>query len=156
MRFKTKGFDRLIKQLGELSNPIEVVNVVNKALEKGADVVADATRTELMNLKVDNRRRVEGQRDSITQLQKNALLRGFGISEIQKKKNNSNIKTGVNRDVNALNQPNVVIARRLENGTSYMPKNPVFSRASKKARSQCLNAMADSVNESINKLWQRQ
>ncbi len=155
MRFKFKNLDKLITQLADLSNVMVFSNEVEKALNKGSDVVADETKRQLIDLPVDDRQFVDGQRDSIRTVQKNALIRGFGISPIQQKKDKVNRKTGVNRDVNKLGQPNVVIARRLENGTSYMKKNPVFSRSSKKARSQCLKTMEESLNKSINDLWNK-
>lgn len=157
MRYSIKGLDHLLTQMADLSNAMVFYNECEKAINKGADVVANKTREELQNLKTDDRRFVEGKRDSIRTVQKNALLRGFGISPIQYKdrKNSLDRKTGVDRATNKLGEPNVVIARRLENGTSYMNKNPVFTKASRKARNQCLQAMEHSLNQSINDLWNR-
>ena len=161
MKYSIKGIDKLLVQLADMSNALVFDEEAKKALEKGADVVADITRQELISMKVDDRPFVnvekEGKRTSIRTIQKNALIRGFGLTPIQytDKKNAMNKKTGVNKDVNKFNQPNVVIARRLERGTSYMDKNPVFSRASRKARNQCIKAMGDSITNSINKMWNR-
>ena len=156
MKYRLKGFDKLLSQLANSSNAIVFMQECEKALLKGGDVVADKTRQELEGIKPDDRRYVEGQRESIRSVQKAALLKGFGISPVQlKSKNAMDIKTGVNRAVNKLGQPNVVIARRLENGTSYMKKNPVFSRGTRKARNECLKEMESSLNNSINKLWNR-
>ena len=157
MKYSIKGLDKLLTQMADLSNAMVFYNECEKAINKGSDIVADATRNELQNLRVDDRRFVEGQRESIRSVQKVALLKGFGISPIQYKDNKNSIdrKTGVDRAVNKLGQPNVTVARRLENGTSYMKKNPVFTKASRKARKPCLKAMEDSLNESINYLWNR-
>ncbi len=156
MRFKFKNLDRLITQIADLSNVMVVLNESKKALDKGSDVVADETRKQLLNLPVDDRRWVDGERFGLRTIQKQSILSGFGISPIQQSSRDKiNRKTGVNRDVNKLDEPNVVVARRLENGTSYMKKNPVFTRASRKSRKQCLKVMEDSLNESINKLWNK-
>lgn len=156
MKYRIKNLDTLLTQLADMSNAFVFDEEARKALNKGSEIVADITRDELEKLPVDNRTFAPEGRTSIMQVQKNALLKGFGISPIQDgKKDNINRKTGVNRDRNKLDQPNVVIARRLENGTSYMPKNPVFSRASRKARSKCIEAMRDSLNSSINSIWNR-
>ena len=157
MRYSIKGLDRLLNQMADLSNAMVFYNECEKAIEKGSNVVADRTRDELQNLKTDDRRFVVGKRDSIRTVQKNALLRGFGITPVQykEKKNSIDRKTGVDRAVNKLGEPNVVVARRLENGTSYMGKNPVFTRASRKARKKALQEMESSLNDSIEKLWNR-
>lgn len=155
MKYTVKGLDKLLSQLADMSNFLVFDQEARKALDAGADVVGDITRKELENLTVDNRNYVLDGRKGIMQIQKNALLKSFGITPIQEVKNKIDRKTGVSYGTNELGQPNVVIARRLENGTSYMPKNPVFSRASRKARSQCLKAMEESLNNSINKLWNR-
>lgn len=156
MKFKFKNLDLLITQIADLSNVMVVLNESKKALDKGSGVVADETRKQLKNLPVDDRKWVDGERTGLRTIQKQAIINGFGVSPIQQNnKDKINRKTGVNRDVNKLNEPNVVVARRLENGTSYMRKDPVFSRASRKARKECLKAMENSLNDSINKLWNR-
>lgn len=155
MKFKFKNIDVLITQLADVSNVMVFQNEVKKALDKGSDVVADETRRQLNELPVDDRRKVDGERLGLRTIQKKAIIDSFGITPIQQKNNKINRKTGVDRGVNKLGQPNVVIARRLESGTSYMKKNPVFSRSSRKARSQCLKTMEDSLNKSINDLWNR-
>jgi len=40
----------------------------------------------------------------------------------------------------------------LEKGTSFLPKDPVFSRGSRKGRKPCLEAMQKSLNEDIERL----
>lgn len=156
MKYRIKNLDKLLTQLADMSNPLIFNEEVRKALDKGSGVVADVTRNELQKLPVDNRSFVKDGRTSILQVQKDALLKSFGVTPIQSgKKDSINRKTGVSRTKNKLGQPNVTIARRLENGTSYMPKNPIFSRASRKARSECIKTMDDSLKKSINNIWDR-
>lgn len=148
-----KNLENYIRQLEQFSNMGYQRLAIEKAVEEGSKVVDEETDRQLNALKVDNRPYVVGQRDSITQLQKTALIKAFGTSPIDEKRNFINDKTGVDRSVNKLKQPAVVIARRLERGTSYMPKNPVFSRASRKARTPCIEAMQISLNESVEKIF---
>lgn len=151
MRFRVKGLEEYTIKIERLSNIFVLDDVIEKALKKGADVVADATKSNLVNLPVDNRAYVEGQRNGLLQVQKSGLISNFGISPVQKKRTITTIKTGVD-DFNKIGQANVTIARRLESGTSYMQKNPVFKNATKSAKGECLNVIANSVKESLEEL----
>lgn len=153
MKYRVKGLDKYINQLEQLSNIAYQRLAIEKAIEEGSKVVDEETVKQLKAVPVDNRPYVVGERTSILQVQKDALLKSFGISPIDNKRDLINDKTGVDDSVNKLGQPAVVIARRLENGTSYMKKNPVFSRASRKARNDCIEKMQESLNESIDRIF---
>lgn len=152
MKFRFKGLNEYVRKLEKVADLATEKIHLEKAVTEGASVVADETRKALDGLPVDNRPYVEGMRDGILQVQKTALIKSFGITETHESRNKIDRKTGVNKGTNKLGQPNVTIARRLENGTSYMKKNKVFSRSSTKARSACLDAMEKSINDSIRKI----
>lgn len=152
MRFRFKGLNEYTRKLERLANVFVMEDAVKEALKAGADVVADQTRSALNGIPVDNRRFVPDKRAGILQVQKDGLMNSFGVTPSQKKGNMIDMKTGVNKGTNKIGQPNVTIARRLESGTSYMKKYPVFSRATRSARDGCLKAMEQSLNESIEKI----
>lgn len=152
MKFRFKGIDEYIARLERITNPYTAEEMIEKAVEDASKIVDQQTLKELQALPVDNRQYVDGKRDGILQVQKDALIKSFGTSPIENKNDFINDKTGVDRSVNKLKQPQVVIARRLENGTSYMKKNPVFSRASRKARKPCLEEMQNSLDKSYKAL----
>lgn len=151
MRFRVKGLKEYLTKLEKLSNYFAMKYAAELALQKGADVVADETRSAISGIPVDNRPYVPDGRKSIMQVQKNGLLEGFGISPKQEKGDSIDMKTGVD-GYNKIGQPNVLIARILESGTSYMPSNPVISKATRRARKKCVQAIEDSLNESIEKM----
>lgn len=146
LRFRYTGLKEFLEEMTEYSNIFATQYAFEKALNAGADVVADETRKALQTMKVDNRPYVEPQRESILEIQRQGLLDSFGITPVQQKRNMIDVKTGFD-GYNELGQPNVVIARSLESGTSFMPKYPVISRASRNARNGCLEAMQKSLNE---------
>ena len=152
MKFQTKGLDRYVRNLEAIGNPYAAEAYIKQAIKDGSDVVADATRSELQKVRVDNRNYVPGMRNGILQVQKDALLDSFGISGIQDKNGFINDKTGVARGKNKLGQPHVTIARRLQSGTSYMPKDPVFTRAARKSRHECIETMQKSLSKAIRDL----
>lgn len=154
MRFRFKGLNEYVDMLDQISSVFAREYVIEAALQDGADVVADEQKKALEGLKVDNRPYVEGKRDSILQIQKTGLIKSFGITPVQQKRNLIDVKTGFD-GYNALGQPNVMIARMLESGTSFMDKNPVISKATKRARNDCLNAMQDRITLEIDKIKAR-
>lgn len=148
MKFRFKGLNEYVEELVQISNVFASQYVVELALKDGADVVADETRKALENLEVDNRPFVPDGRRSIMEVQKRGLLNSFGITPAQKKYNMIDVKTGFD-GYNKLDQPNVVIARSLESGTSFMPKNPIISKATRRARKDCLEAMQNRITKEI-------
>lgn len=166
MKFRFTGLKEYVQKLEKLSNPAVAEAMVVRAVAEGSRIVDSATRKELQSMPVDNRpyvygdleygdgvyRYVEGKRTGILQVQKDALIASFGTSPIETRNGFTNDKTGVDNSRNKLGQKQVTVARRLENGTSYMKKNPVFSRASRKARKDCLEEMQKSLDESIKAL----
>lgn len=154
MRYRFKGLDKYVDKLQRLSNKFNTEACIEIAVEKGSEVVADYTIEELQGIPTDDRPGKLDYRNGIRSIEKKFLIDEFGITPLENKGNFINAKTGVDRGT--LDYPNstsyvpaVVLARSLEAGTSFMPRNPVFSRASRKARTPCLNAMEKSINESI-------
>lgn len=152
MKYRFKGLKSYVSKLESVASAAMTNLMIEDAITAGAQVVKDITMKELEHLPVDNRPYVQGKRTSIMQVQKTALINAFGTSDFQTKRSRTDKKTGVRRGLNKLEQPHVVIARRLENGTSYMKKNPVFTRASRKARTPCLEAMQESLNKAYDRL----
>lgn len=152
---KFKGLDEYVRRLEYLSSYTD--KLIGEAVYKGADVVANETKRALESLPVDNSTN-KGERKSINQIQKNGLIESFGIAPLRNDNNFFNVKTGFdgyNRLVTnnyPLGQPNVMIARSLESGTSFMPKNRVISKATNRAKKACEQAMKDSIEDNIQKL----
>ncbi len=157
MKYQMKGLKNFVDRLAVISNPLVANAMVERAVHEGSRIVDNMTMKELEALPVDNRPYVdvkngEDKRTSIMQVQKDHLLVAFGTSPIENRNDFINRKTGVDNSRNKLGQKAVTVARRLENGTSYMKKNPVFSRASRKARKPCLEEMQKSLDESYKAL----
>lgn len=154
MRYRFKGMKEYVQKLERLSNKFNAEACIEIAVDKGAKVVDEYTVKELQGLPVDNTRGKIEQRKGIRSIEKSFLIKEFGITPLANDNGFINKKTGVDRG--RLDYPNsdsyvyaVVLARSLERGTSFLPRNPVFSRASRKARKPCLQAMEQSLNESI-------
>ena len=154
MRYRIKGLDQYIKALENLSDHYNVMASLENAVTDGSLVVRKVTVEEIQKLPTDDRPQRVDKRNGIRTIEKRFLLRTFGVSPSDVTINDVDRKTGVN--LGTLNYsksekylPAVTLARRLENGTSYMNKNPVFSRSARKARKDCVNAMQESLNRDV-------
>lgn len=148
-KFSFKGLDEYIIMLERLAKDSE--DILYDVVIDGAKVVADDTKAALQSLPTDDSKfKIGVGKKSISTIQKQGLIESFGVTPFQKKGDFLNVKTGVD-GYNRIGQANVTIARRLENGTSWMPKNPVISRATRKARKNCEKAMQERLNKEINK-----
>ena len=151
MRFRFKGLNEYVKKLEALSNSFNAEVCVENAVTEGSKVVSEMTLDALNKLPVDDRKWAteENKRQGLRSYEKKDLIASWGITPLWVKNNYVDRKTGVDRGYNRNGMANVVIARSLEKGTSFMVKNPVISRASRKARKPCLNAMQESLNRDI-------
>lgn len=157
MKFRFKGLNEYVKKLERLSNSFNAEVCVDIAVDEGAKIVAEYTTRELEKLPTDDRRGLVDHRKGLRTIQKKFLIKEFGVTPLANDKGFINEKTGVDRGVITYRDgsgytPAVVLARSLERGTSFMPRNPVFSRASRKARKPCLEAMEKSLNDSLTKI----
>lgn len=158
MKYRIKGLDKYIQQLENLSNVNYTRACIELAVDEGSRVADEYTVRELNNLPTDDDPQRKPKRRGIRTIQKRFLLRTFGVSPSDNDRGFINEKTGVNREVIRYKDrsgytPAVVLARQLENGTSYLNRDPVFSRASRKARKSVIEAMEKSFNKSIEEIY---
>lgn len=154
MKYRFKGLKEYVKKLENLSNSFNAQVCVENAVTEGSKVVSELTLKELQGLPTDEKWGTpESPKKGIRKYEKNDLIKSWGVTPLQLKGNMIDRKTGVDRDANRTGTYNIVIARSLEAGTSYMKKNPVISRASRKARTPCLNAMQESLNRDITRIF---
>ena len=148
--FKFKGIDEYLSKLEAVD--MNATKYIEKAIFDGAKVVADETKSALKSMPVDNSRaKKDYVRKSINEIQRIGLVESFGVTPIQDRNNFINVKTGFD-GFNRIGQANVRVARMLESGTSWMQKNPVISKASRRARKKCEQAIKDSLDNSLKKI----
>lgn len=135
--------------------------MVKRAVRRGAAPVADAIKEAIKALAVteDGYERHGSERhmlSSITKRQKEGLLESMGIASIYADKNGFvNAKIGfdgynkVKTKKFPNGQPNAMIARAINSGTSFRKKTRFVDLAVKKTKAQSIKAMDDSINEDI-------
>lgn len=135
--------------------------MIKRAVKRGAAPVADAIRAAIEALTVtgEGYERHGSQRhmiSSITKRQKEGLQESMGIASIQEDRNGFvNVKIGfdgynkVKTKRYPNGQPNALIARAINSGTSFRTKTRFVDLAVKKSKNEAIKAMDDSINEDI-------
>lgn len=154
-----KNGEEYILKLSRLEKEA-VEKVVGPAIHDGAKIVADAIRTELQAVPTDEgwgtqEQPVVGPKKT----QKAALLGALGITSMSTDdKGFINVKIGFDGYNNIRSkrwpqgQPNQMVARAIESGTTWMSKNRFASRAVSRVKKQALTAMKKRAESEIEKI----
>ena len=138
-------------------------NVTEEAIGKGvyamSSVVADAVRANLQALPtVTNAANIATYKKGVSRLsdiEKQGLLDGFGVSPMQDDNGYKNVKLGfdgynsVKTKKYPNGQPNALIARVTESGSQFRKKTPFIRIAINASRSKALQAGKDAVDDAL-------
>ncbi len=132
-RMQFKGIEEYIKYLEKIKK--NTSKIVGKGVYEMAAVVADQIKNNLKalpavnddyNIKAYNK----GYKSKLSQRQKDGLIEGFGIAAMENENGYLHVKLGFDGYNEVMTkkypngQPNVLVARSVESGSSYMDKTP--------------------------------
>lgn len=155
---KLKEYELKLSKLGD-----NIGEIAGKAIYEGAKIVADEVKSQLdgLNTTTDNiaMARYREQRPTyITERAKEALISSFGVTPLSKDKDGVyNVKLGFDgyNDVKTKKhpngQPNQLIARACESGSSAMIKQPFFRKSVQATRKKAEKRMAEILDKEIEK-----
>lgn len=133
--------------------------VIGEAVYEMAKVVADSVRASIQALPaVSNEANIATYKKGYSRLsdkEKQGLLDGFGISPLQEDSGFVNVKLGfdgynsVKTKKYPQGQPNALIARVTESGSSYREKNPFIRPAVNASKKQAEQAGQMKIDEKI-------
>lgn len=156
-RMKLKGFEEYERRLSQLGR--EALPMIEAAVDAGSNVGADAMRAAIQSYPT-----VEGRQknpSALTQTQKQGLLDGFGVTPIAREGDFIHRKLGVD-GYNAYRtktypkgQPNIMVLRIAESGSSVRAKTPRVRQAMRRAKKQIEQAMADTVDQETERIMIR-
>ncbi len=156
--FQFGGIDNYIKQLNKLQQSTKD-GVVGKTVYDGAAVVADSVRRAIQALPVgDGRARDGGLVDTVTLPQKAGLLDGLGISRMEDDNGFVNVKLGfagynsTRTEKYPRGQPNALIARAVNSGTTFRKKTKFVDKAVNSAKKAAESAMDAACSREIEKI----
>lgn len=155
---RLKEYELKLSKLGD-----NIEDIAGKAIYEGAKIVADEVKAQLdgLNTATDEiaMMRYREQRPTyITERAKEGLISSFGVTPLSKDKEGVyNVKLGFDgyNDVKTKKypngQPNQLIARACESGSSAMIKQPFFRKAVQATKKKAEARMADILDKEIDK-----
>lgn len=157
-RFEFGGIDTYIQQLNKLQAATRD-GVIGETVYAGAEVVADSVRSAIQALPVGSGQASGNELvDTVTLPQKAGLLDGFGISRMKDDNGFINVKLGF-AGYNATRtakyprgQPNALIARSVNSGTTFRKKTKFVDKAVNSARKSAETAMDAACSREIEKI----
>ncbi len=134
--------------------------VCGKAIYNAADIVANQIRSELMSVPTDEKHGTESEMaNGPRKIQKKGLYDSLGIASMQTDERGfMNVKIGFDgyNDVKTKSfpngQPNQMVARSIERGTSFMKANPFVKKAVSASKKQALDEIRKTVDTEIEKI----
>lgn len=152
-----KGLDSYISYLQKIDAVTD--EAIGEAVYEMAKVVADSVRSGIQALPtVSNEANIATYKKGYSRLsdeEKQGLLDGFGVSPMQDDGGYINVKLGfdgynsVKTKKYPKGQPNALIARVTESGSSYREKTPFIRPAVKAARKPAEKAGQAKIDEKI-------
>lgn len=160
-KLEMKGMSQYIKELETVA--WATTDVCEAAVFAGADVVADEIRRGIDSLKAnpDVYALVAYSQDRptyITVKQKNGLRESLGIAKIQESYGIVSTKIGFDgyNDIKTNRwphgQPNQLIARACESGSTAMVKQPFMRPAIKRSKEKALSSMKSAADKKLNEI----
>lgn len=145
------GIDDYIAQLGNLEMQSE--EMVKRAVYPAAGIVADAIKANISS--VPNRPPKGG--DGLLADQRQGLIDGLGVAPFKNDNGYINVKVGFDgynkhKTKSFPNgQPNAMIARAIESGTSFSPKHRFVSTAVSGVKAEAEATMKQEIDKQIAK-----
>ena len=155
-----KGLEEYERKLSRLGKESE--KVAGAAIYEGAAIMADAIRQNIESLPIVTG---YGTTDAplpggVTRSQKQGLLDGLGITPMSSDNGFYNVKIGFDgyNSTKTKNypqgQPNQLVARGVESGTSWKMKKPFVRPAINRSRKTVEKTMAETLDREINKIME--
>ncbi len=158
-RMRFKGLREYELMLSQIEGSTK--EMVGRAIYAGADVVADAIRAATVALPTVSPKKHGTESDKlpgITSLQKAGLLDGLGITPMSYDNGYYNVKIGwdgynsVKTKKYPKGQPNQMIARSINTGTSFRTATKFAEISARKARPQAEQKMKEAFEKDLKKI----
>ena len=153
---KLRDYELMLGKIGDASK-----DICGAAIYEGAKIIADEVKSNLnaLNTTTDElaiMKANKGEPTYITERAKNGLIKSFGVTPMSQDESGIyNVKLGFDgyNDVKTKKwpkgQPNQLIARACESGSSAMIKQPFFREAVQKTKKKAESRMAEVLDEKI-------
>lgn len=144
------GLESYLKQLEKLEQ--NTTDIAKQAVYEGAKVTADAIRSGIEGLRTDGPSAYETKR---RENQKKGLQESFGLSPMENDQGFLHVRAGfdgynsVRTPKYPNGQPNVMVARIFNSGTSFSSKQQFFDNAIRLTRNKAKKIMKETIEGAI-------
>lgn len=158
-RMKIEGLSEYVQKLEELEQ--QAKPLVEKCIYEGAKVVADAVKAAINQIPTRSPDEVGSPGHAVSGLlaiEKKGLEYSFGVTKMRDSGFSRDVKLGFdgyNRVVTKKfpqGQPNAMIARSIESGTSFLQPCHFMSKAVNATKSACVAKMEEVCDSEISKI----
>lgn len=158
-KFQFEGVDKLIAEYNKIYKNTE--EMIGKAIYQGAAVVFKSVQQAVENINTDDSHEFGtsvNPKTGPTTIQKEGLKHSLGIAKMRNDNGFYNVKIGfdgynyVETKTWPKGQPNAMVARSIESGTSWMEKQPFMRKAESSAKGRCEQAMANTIDKELTKI----
>lgn len=160
-KFQFDGLEEYALKLSKLESGTR--DIAAKAIYAGANIMADEIKSRIAEIPTATNvsGSPENKIDTITPGQRRGLIESFGISPMREDNGYYNVKLGfdgyndIKTEKYPNGQPNVLIARSVESGTSFRAKRPFVRPAIRARKKDVVEEMGRIVDEEIQKIVQK-
>lgn len=154
MTMRTVGLDKVMNTLARLNADAE--KVAAESLYEGAGIIADAFASAANSIRTEPFKYKKKQRLPSPE-EKAAIIGKTGIARFDKNGSEVNTLIGVSgaagyADIGGKPKAVRLIARAINSGTSFMPKQPVFRKAKSTAQGPAKAAIIRKAEEMLNEI----
>lgn len=157
--WKSEGIDEFVNLC--IFTDRQLANLIKRAIGKGGEVMGDAIGSVVRGLPVDDSSHHHSRRTSITSRQKDGLVESYGIARVREKRWGWNVKIGFDgyNDIVTKRwpkgQPNAMVARSLNSGTSFLQKNPFMDTTVAANEAATVEAIEQEFDKRLDRLWNK-
>ena len=159
--FESQGLDDFINLA--IFTDRQINSVIGRSIHPGARLMANAVKKAIKNIPVDDRKSHKhgGIRTGITSKQKKGLQDSFGIAKIRKTRHGWDVKLGFDGYNEIVTkkypkgQPNAMIARSINSGTSFMRSYPFMDMTVEANEEATVQKISDQFDKELDKIWNR-
>ena len=148
--------DEYIHKLDQMHANTE--EMIGRSIFPGAAIVTDAIRAGIEGIPEAPSHYARGMKTGLTASQKAGLLDGLGIAVMRNDGGFLNVKVGMDGYNSTVTkrwpkgQPNALIIRALESGTSFQARQPVIAPAIRSSRNAAIQKMKEQFDEDTRKV----
>lgn len=159
MRWTIKPSDQIDEYIYKLDQMhANTEEMIGRSIFPGAAIVTDAIRAGIEGIPEAPSHYAKGQKTGLTRAQKQGLLDGLGIAVMRNDGGFLNVKVGMDGYNSTVTkrwpkgQPNALIIRALESGTSFQARQPVIAPAIRSSRNAAIQKMKEQFDEETRKV----